>query len=124
MSMASRPVGQRKLRVGSIPDHPGWNHVKNGQPLDSLGMVQSQAVSDTTAAVVPGHREAREAEFFHDDDHVVRHGSLRIGRMVSVRGGTPATAIAAKVGTDNRKPTGQLRGDIPPHQVRLREPMQ
>ena len=70
-------------------------------------LVESEAIGDTTATVMPRNREARKAELFHDDHHVARHSPLRIGRMIRGGGGTPAAAVAAKVSTDDRKAAGQ-----------------
>src|SRR6059058_6020279 len=87
-------------------------------------MVKSHAISNATATVMPGDREARKAKPLHDDHHVLRHGALRIWCMVLGRDRATAAPIATQIGADYRKVTGKYRRDAAPHQVCLRKTVQ
>src|SRR5437773_11062211 len=87
-------------------------------------MVKSHAISNATATVMPGDREARKAKPLHDDHHVLRHGALRIWCMVLGRGRATAAPIATQIGADYRKVTGKHRRDAAPHEVCLRKTVQ
>ena len=53
-------------------------------------------------------------------DLVLRHGALRIGRVVGRRCRLRTVAVAAQVRADDRVGFGKLRRDPVPHHVRLR----
>src|SRR5829696_4124412 len=69
-------------------------------------------------------REARKSKPLHHGHHVLRHGSLRIWRMVPGGGRAPAAPVAAKIGADDRKVAGKQRRDVAAHQVCLRKAVQ
>src|SRR5262249_51921795 len=74
---------------------------------------------DAAAAIVAAYREASKPELVHDGDHVARHCSFCVGRMVSGRGWAAAAAIAAQIGADHLEAASQQGGDLAPHQVGL-----
>jgi hypothetical protein len=90
---------------------------------DRLGVVEAGAEGDEGAAVVPGQREALVAERTGEGDDVGGHRALGVGGTGGVRG-LVARAVAAQVGADDGVVSRELRCDVPPHQVRLREAVQ
>jgi len=112
----------KSLDIGRT--HLRRKHREDGKPVDTAWVVKSHAIGDTTATIMPSDREARKPKPLHDDHHVLRHGSLRIGRMI--RSGNRATtaSVAAKVGADDGKIAGKHGRDAAPHQVCLRKAVQ
>jgi hypothetical protein len=84
-------------------------------------MIEGQAIGDAPAAIVPGDREAREAETLHDRHHVAREGALGVGRVVRRGGRAGAAAVAAQVGAHDGEAPRKARGHVAPHQVGLGE---
>src|SRR5438477_12785963 len=82
-------------------------------------MIKGQAVGQATTTIMPSNREVGKAELFYDGDHVSRHRSFRIGRMIGSGSGIAAAAVAAKVRADHSEAAGRSGHDVPPHQVRL-----
>src|SRR5437867_2491700 len=118
---ASRPT-RTSHRLDPIPSPSVVCRGRRGGRPDSD--VKSHAVSNATATVMPGDREARKAKPLHDDHHVLCHGALRIWCMVLGRGRTTAAPIATQIGADYRKVTGKHRRDAAPHEVCLRKTVQ
>src|SRR6266536_3382631 len=87
-------------------------------------MVKRHTIGNMTATIMPSDGEARKSEPLHHDHHVLRHGPLRIWRMVRSGGWAAAAAIAAKIGADDGKFAGKQWRDFAPHEVRLRETVQ
>ncbi len=87
-------------------------------------MIECHAIGDAAAAIVPGDAEARKSEPLHHDDHVLRHGPLRIGRVIGRGRRAAALSIAAQIGAHDGELARQQRRDVAPHQVRLRKTVQ
>src|SRR5215212_9508200 len=119
-----RPEGKRESCIGAIPYGLRRQDVKNGEPVDTIRMVKGHAIGDATATIMSSDREARKSKPLHHGHHVLRHGSLRIWRMVPGGGRAAAAPVAAKIDADNRKVAGKQRRDAAPHQVRLRKAVQ
>jgi hypothetical protein len=109
------------LLVRPFPRISNRDDVKNGKTLHTLRVIEREAIGNTTAAIVPGNREARKSEFAHDRSHIVCHYSLRIRCMIRTRGGTTAAAVTAKIGADHCEAASKQRCDSPPHEMRLWE---
>ena len=62
---------------------------------DSIIVVESQSVCDSSAAIVPDHVECVEPEVVHHRDLVVGHGALGVCRVLGVVGGSVGVAVAA-----------------------------
>jgi hypothetical protein len=86
-------------------------------------MVQSHAIRDATATVIPSDSKARQSKPLHDDHHVVCYGALCIGRMIWGGGWTTTTPVATQIGADDRTVAGKQRRDAAPHQVCPRKTM-
>ena len=119
-----RPEAQRKPLVGPLPCGLGGNNIENGKVIDTLGMIESHAIGDATAAIVSCDGEAREAELLHDGDHLLRNGALGVWRVVRRGNRTAALAVAAKVGADDGKLVRQQSRYTAPHQVSLGKAVQ
>src|SRR5688500_6751405 len=87
-------------------------------------MIKGQAVGTARAAIVTGDTEAIEAELFHDRDLIAGQGAHRVGGMVWAARRLAAGTEAAQIAGHDREVPSQSRGDLVPHQVRLREAMQ
>ena len=118
------PEAQREPRIGPLPYGLRRHDVENGEPLDAFWMVERQTIRNPTAAVVSGDREPRESEPLHHAHHVLRHGTLRVWRVVRRGRRTTAAPITAKIRADDREVTREQRRDAAPHQVRLRKAVQ
>ncbi len=92
----------------------GGDDVEHGRALHGGRVVQGHPVHDPAAAIVPGHREAREAEGRHRGDDVRRHGALGVGGVVLPARRLGALAVAAQVGRHHREAPGQGGGDAVP----------
>src|SRR5438132_1169230 len=73
--------------------------VESGKSVDAVRVVESHAVGDTTATIMPRNREAAKSQLLHNGNHVLRHCPFGVWRMVWSRRRTAAVAVAAKVGT-------------------------
>src|SRR4051794_14566527 len=69
---------------------------------------------------MPGHRESIESERAHHAELVGSHGSLGVGGMLLPSRRLVAVAVPAQVGTYDRVPLGEPRGDPMPHRMGLR----
>jgi hypothetical protein len=106
-----------------VPHVECWQDVEARQVRDRLVVVEAGTEGDEGAPVVPSQREALVAERTGERDDVCRHRALGVGGTGRVRG-LVARAVAAQVGTDHGVVIRQVRCDVPPHQVRLREAVQ
>ena len=120
----SGPVREREPRVGAVPYGPRRQDIEDGQAVDAVRMIESHAIGDATAAIMPRDREVPEPKPLHDDHHVVRHGPLPIWRMIRRGDGAATAPVAAKIGADDRKVAGKDRRDAASHQVGLRKAVQ
>ena len=121
MSTAStrlRNPCRRAPRVGRAHD------VEQCEAEHAFRVIECQSIRHTAAAIVSGYAELREAQFFHDGHHIVRHRALRVGRVIGARSRTTALTVAAKVRAHDRKARGQQRRHLSPHAMGLREAMQ
>ena len=118
------PEAKREPRIGAVPYHRRRQDVENGKSVDAVRMVESHAICEATAAIVPGDAEVRKPEPLHGDHHVSCHGPFCIWRMVRGGDGTTAAPVAAKVGADDREIARKQRRDAAPHQVGLRKTVQ
>src|SRR5262249_22305804 len=73
------------------------------------------------ATIVSSDRKARKPKSFHDDYHVLRHGALRIWRVVRSRGRATTTSITTQIGAHDGEVAGKQRADPAPHQGCLPE---
>src|SRR5215204_3774766 len=119
-----RPEGKREPCIGAIPYGLRRQDVENGEPVDTIRMVKSHAIGDATATIMSSDREMRKSKPLHHGHHVLRHGSLRIWRMVPGGSRAAAAPVAAKIGADDLKVAGKQRRDAAPHQVCLRKAVQ
>ena len=62
----------------------GRDDVEEHQPLDSLGSIESQAVGDARAPVMPHDAIPRMAQMGHQAHHVAGHAALGVGAMLHV----------------------------------------
>src|ERR687897_138383 len=85
---------------------------------------KSAHIGGANATIMSSDREARKSKPLHHGHHVLRHGSLRIWRMVPGGGRAAAAPVASKIGADDRKVAGKQRRDAAPHQVCLRKAVQ
>jgi hypothetical protein len=87
---------------------------------DRRRVVEAGADGDQRAPVVAGQGEPVMAQLVRQRDDVGGHGPLG----VDVAHRLVARAVAAQVGTDDGVVGGEVRGDVPPHEVGLREAVQ
>ncbi len=80
-------------------------------------MVEGHAEGDARTSIVAGHRKAFEAELPHHVDHILAHGTERVGGMVLAAVRLGAVAVAAKIGRDDREALRKLRCDTVPTDV-------
>jgi hypothetical protein len=106
-----------------VPHVHGRQDVEAGQVADRVGVVESGAEGDEGAAVVSGQREALVPQRAGQLDDVGGHGPLGVDGLVG-GGGFAARAVPAQVRSDHGVVGRQVGGDVPPHQVRLREAVQ
>jgi len=114
----------RQPRISFVPGHFRGHDVEDGKPVDPVRVVESHAIGDATAAIMSDERKARKPKPLHHSHHVLRHGALRIGRMVWRGDRAAALPIAAKISADNGKVVRKQRRDAVPHQVSLRKAVQ
>lgn len=109
--------------VHDLPHVQGRQDVQAGQVGDRVGMVQARAERDQGAPVVPGERETFVSQGPGQGDDVGGHRAFRVRRLI-VGGRLVARPVPAQVGADHRVVRGEVRRDVPPHQVGLREAVQ
>ena len=83
------PEAQRQPGIGALPCRLSRHDIQDGEPADAVRMVESHAIGDAAAAIVPGDEKPPMAKLLHQGHHVPRHGALRIGRVVGAEGGQP-----------------------------------
>src|SRR6185369_17351030 len=98
---------------------PRRHDIEHSELLDSLRMIQRQAIGDAPAAVMPRDGEALEAEMAHEGDLVPRHGPFGIWLVVRRRRRLAAAAIAAQIRRDHGEIPRQPRRDLVPHDMGL-----
>src|SRR5215471_9684775 len=77
------------------------DNIQNGNPGDFVGMIESHAMRDSSAAIVADNWKRVVAEMLHYLDLVQRHRSLRVVRViVSVRR-LAAVTVTAKIRRDD-----------------------
>jgi hypothetical protein len=116
-----RPEPESQPGVRSIPRDVDREHVEDREAVYALRMVQRRAIGHATPAIVPSEVKALKSEAFHDVDHVIGHASLRVGRVIDIRGWAAALPVATQVRAHNREVARERRRDLTPHQMRLRE---
>jgi hypothetical protein len=89
------PVGETEAGVRKAERIAGRDDVEYRQPLDALGMIESQPVRAPGAAVVAADEKAAEAEVPHQGDLVAGHRPLRVRLVVGRRCGRRALSVAA-----------------------------
>ena len=105
-------VGRRHGPRHVVQHVPGRHDVEDGEPGDSLRMVQRQAVRDAGAAVVADQLEPREAELAHEPHLVAGHGPLGVRLPGGVRFWLFRVAVAAQVGEHDGVVPGEGGGDM------------
>src|ERR1700735_1825961 len=70
------PISLCETRIRAVPRFENRNHVKYGESLHVLRMIQSHPVGDASSAIVTDQRERRETEFIHDVNQFRSHGTL------------------------------------------------
>src|ERR1700722_14204896 len=83
-------------------------------------MIQHEAIGDARAAIVSHDVEAVEPERTHYLDHIERHRSRGVWKMLGICWRLAAVAITAQVGNHQRKILGEARCDLVPDDVILR----
>jgi hypothetical protein len=112
--------------AGAVQDAP---HVERGEDVkdrevaDRVRVVKAGPDRDKRPPVVTGQGEPVVPEGPGESHDVGRHGPLGIGTR-PVFGRLVAVTVAAQVGADHGVLRGQGGGDVPPHQVSLREAVQ
>lgn len=114
---------RRRRAVEGVPHVECRQDVQTGQMGDRVRMVEARPEGDQRAPVVPGQREPGVPQPACQGDDVVRHGPLGIG-VGAVLARLVAVAVAAQVGADHGVVDRQVRRDMAPHQVGLREAVQ
>lgn len=111
---------------GAVHDVPGVQRrqdVERGEMGDRLRVVEGRADRHEGAPVVTGQREPVVPERAGERDGVGGHGALGV-RVGGCGGGFVARAVSAQVGADDGVVGGEFDGDVPPHEVGLREAVQ
>src|SRR6185437_8504450 len=116
-------IGGERL-VGPRENLGGRDDVEEGRALDAVGMIETQAMKDARAAVVPHRLKPLETELAHQFGLIGGHGALAVAGMVFARGWLRAVAITAQVGTNHREVPRQRRRQLVPHGVGLGISMQ
>ena len=83
-------------------------------------MLDAEAPRDARAAIVADDGKAIVAERVHHVDVVLRHGALRVVRVIVAVRRFAAVAVAAQVRQDDREALRQARRDLVPLDVGLR----
>ena len=115
---------QRVKPVDSFPVLIGRQDIQHGQPRETAGMIEREAIGDAAAAIVAGEREMHMAELLHGLDHRLRHRALGVGRVIPVALRHVRPAVARQVGDDQREAVGKLRRDAVPHHMRFGKAVQ
>src|SRR5262249_60654985 len=87
-------------------------------------VIESHAICDAPAAIMARYTESRKAQALHHLDHVPRHCSLRVRRVIWRRRRLAACPVAAEVCADYCEGVPKRRRDSVPHRVRFRKSMQ
>ena len=114
------PIGAGE-GIGRAAIHlAGRRDVEGGELQHAFAMVERQAVRDAGATIMRADEEALVAQRAHDLGHVMRHGALRVWRVVGVARRLFGIAVAAQVRADQGETLSQSRGDPAPHHMGLR----
>jgi hypothetical protein len=93
----------------------GRQDVQHRQARYTLRVVERQTIGHSTASIVAGHAERREAEVVQQGHHVAGHGALRVRLEVGGGRWLGAIAIAAQIRRDH----GEVIAAIPHADCRL-----
>jgi hypothetical protein len=68
------------IGVADVPQSFKWYSVR---------VIESHAICDAPAAIMARHTESRKAQALHHLDHIPRHCSLRVRRVIWLDDGLP-----------------------------------
>ena len=86
-------------------------------------MIHARPDGNQGAAVMAGHSKALVAKGTGGRDDVGRHSALGVG-VLALFGRLVARTIPAQVRANDSVVCSQTGSDVPPHEMRLREPVQ
>jgi hypothetical protein len=86
-----------------------------------MRMIESQAMRDTSAAIVAADEETVVAEPAHEIEHVLRHCALAVSGVIGRAFRFARVAVAAQVRHHEREALAKPRSDGVPDSVRLRK---
>src|SRR5262245_55277608 len=117
-------VGGSQLFVDAMVHLVGRRDVEDCQFSDSLRMVESHTVGNATAPVVSRDGELLEAETIHDFYLVLGRGAFGVAKMIVAVRRLTAVTIATQVRNDQGEIFSQPWGNLMPHHMGLRIPVQ